>query len=76
MPGPACVPCGRAMRCDKNDVTVIIDGCQAWSGDRWKCLGCGALVVSGWGRGPLAEDFQGSFQHYDATADHRIKDHA
>lgn len=34
---------------------------KLWSGDLWKCEGCGAEIVSGTGRGPIAEHYQPDF---------------
>ena len=34
---------------------------KVWVGDLWECQGCGATIVSGVGRGPLAEHYQPDF---------------
>jgi len=34
---------------------------KVWSGDLWECEGCGAQIVSGVGRGPIAEHYQPDF---------------
>ena len=34
---------------------------KLWSGDRWECDGCGATIISGVGRGPLAEHYEPHF---------------
>lgn len=35
---------------------------KIWSGDKWKCQGCGAEIISGTGRDPIAEHYQPDFQ--------------
>lgn len=30
-------------------------------GDRWECEGCGAMILSGFGREPIAEHYQPEF---------------
>lgn len=35
---------------------------KLWCGDLWKCAGCGAQIVFGTWRAPVAEHFQGSFE--------------
>ncbi len=34
---------------------------KIWVGDRWECEGCGAVIVSGVGHGPIAEHYQEGF---------------
>jgi hypothetical protein len=34
---------------------------RLWAGDRWECEGCGAVIVSGVSRAPLAEHYQPDF---------------
>ncbi len=34
---------------------------KLWEGDRWECEGCGANIVVGVGRGPIAEHYQPTF---------------
>src|SRR5678816_3389465 len=34
---------------------------KVWVGDKWTCEGCGATIVSGFGREPLAEHYQDGF---------------
>ena len=56
---PVCVPCKREMKANKTGrvLEVIVRGegrpYQLWSADEWKCEGCGATVISGYGRGPM-----------------------
>ncbi len=40
---------------------------KLWSGDLWKCEGCGTEIVNGVGRGPIREHFEGDF--HKVTAD-------
>lgn len=59
--------CGRFMRVAKNGVTVeeqMEDGApyKLWGDDLYRCPGCGAEVVSGFGRQPLAEHYQPTYQ--------------
>lgn len=35
---------------------------KLWDGDRWECPGCGASIVVGTGRVPVAEHFQPDFE--------------
>lgn len=39
---------------------------KVWCGDKWQCEGCGAEIVSGTGRSPIAEHYQPAFA--DMTA--------
>jgi hypothetical protein len=43
---------------------------KVWAGDRWECEGCGAVIVSGVGNGPIAEHYQPNFaeniEHFGA----------
>ncbi len=41
-----CVQCREEMRCDKNGVGVHIGHGYVYAGDRWKCYGCGAMIIS------------------------------
>lgn len=34
---------------------------KIWVGDLWECEGCGSRIVSGVGRGPLAEHYEDDF---------------
>lgn len=34
---------------------------KLWVGDRWECKGCHAVILSGFGRGPIAEHHQTDF---------------
>ena len=34
---------------------------KVWVGDLWECHGCGHELISGTGRGPLAEHYQPDF---------------
>lgn len=34
---------------------------KLWSGDLWKCHGCGAEIIVGVGRQPIAEHYQPDF---------------
>ena len=35
---------------------------KIWSGDKWKCHGCGAVIVVGCGSLPIAEHYQEGFE--------------
>ena len=55
--------CGRFMRCVKNGVTVeelLEDGAsyRLWDADLLECAECGAQVIAGVARHPLAEHWQ------------------
>lgn len=34
---------------------------KVWTSDRWECEGCGAVILSGFGRQPVAEHYQSDF---------------
>lgn len=34
---------------------------KVWAGDKWRCEGCGAEIVSGVGQHPIAEHYQADF---------------
>ncbi len=34
---------------------------KLWMGDKWKCQGCGAEIISGFGHSPIAEHYQPDF---------------
>lgn len=75
-----CVPCKLFFRPAKTGVVieegmplgpVQADGSpdrwgpyKLWSADKWKCPGCGAEVIFGMGRQPIAEHFE---KDYAAT---------
>lgn len=59
--------CGRFMRVKKNSVTVeelLEDGApyKLWDADLWECVACGAAVITGFAREPLAEHWHPSYQ--------------
>jgi len=63
---PICLTCQREMRVKKNDQRIVTHTAkdqphQVWSGDAWVCGSCGAHVVTGFGRVPVAESHQESF---------------
>lgn len=35
---------------------------KVWAGDLWECEGCGAQIVSGFGRAPITEHYQPDFK--------------
>lgn len=39
---------------------------KLWMGDLWECLGCGAQVIVGIGRGPISEHFHPDFSEMSA----------
>lgn len=54
---PICAKCGLTMRCVKNERNVREEASQTealpevpvWSGDEFRCNGCGARVIVGFG---------------------------
>lgn len=34
---------------------------KLWSGDLWECDDCGAIIIVGTGRSPIAEHYQANF---------------
>jgi hypothetical protein len=49
---------------------------KLWVGDRWECEGCGATILSGFGREPIAEHYQPEFAERVRTlqADFQVND--
>ncbi len=37
---------------------------KVWVGDRWVCPGCGAVILTGFGREPLSEHFMSDFKEW------------
>jgi hypothetical protein len=35
---------------------------KIWVADKWKCQGCGAEILSGFGHRPVSEDYKEDFQ--------------
>ncbi len=67
---PVCESCRVFFKCDKNSVAWIegapgSDGTwhpyRLWESDRWKCPGCGATILVGTGRVPVAERHEHGF---------------
>ncbi len=53
------------MRCEKNEFRIVKmdpEPYQIWSGDKWKCHGCGTEIVVGWARRPVSEVGEEDFQ--------------
>jgi hypothetical protein len=65
------------MRCRKTGrgVVTTVDGApyQIWHADEWICAPCGARVLTGFGRGPLATRGDPAF---DALLDVETRDEA
>lgn len=40
---------------------------KIWSGDRWRCPGCNAEIISGVAQQPTAEHYEQDFNHYLRT---------
>lgn len=34
---------------------------KVWVADQWTCEGCGAVILSGFGRGPISEHYKADF---------------
>jgi hypothetical protein len=49
---------------------------KLWSGDKWRCEGCGHEIISGTGAGPIAEHYQTDFEETRAklNADYQVND--
>lgn len=59
--------CGKFMSVSQNGVTVeelTDDGgpYKLWDADAWRCAECGSMVITGFGRSPLAEHWQPNYQ--------------
>lgn len=37
---------------------------KIWSGDKWRCQGCGAEILSGFGHDPISEHYQPEFKNW------------
>jgi hypothetical protein len=54
------------MQVSQNGVTVEeLDGdggpYRLWDADAWRCIECGAMVITGFARAPLAESWQPTY---------------
>lgn len=49
---------------------------KLWSGDKWRCEGCGAEIISGTGMSPIAEHYQDEFEQRKAqlNAEYQVND--
>jgi hypothetical protein len=49
---------------------------KLWSGDRWRCNGCGAEIISGVGHSAIAEHYQDGFSDLrkQLNADYQVND--
>ena len=59
-PRPVCVPCKREMYPNKTGRVLELlspapEPYQLWSCDEWRCKGCGAVVLVGFGRGSMVD---------------------
>lgn len=75
---PICVKCEQFFRPKKNDFKFIesmSDGqpYKLWAGDKWACEGCGAEIVVGVARYPIAEHFQPEFAQQVKTHKPELK---
>ena len=77
---PICIQCRRFFRPKKNGFyflegrPLVSDAkpgndaqwapCKVWSGDLWRCPGCGAEILSGFGQEAIAEQYQSRFAQY------------
>jgi len=79
---PVCVPCKREMKANKTGCVLELlspapEPYQLWSGDEWKCDGCGATVITGYGRAAMFDahaDPEGYAAHraYEAEIDNVV----
>lgn len=59
--------CGRIMRVKKNSVTVeelLEDGqpYKLWDADLFECVECGVEIITGFGKGPIAEHYEPTYE--------------
>ena len=59
--------CGRIMRVLKNSVTVeelMDDGAsyRLWDADLFRCPDCGVEIITGFGKGPMAEHYEPTYE--------------
>jgi predicted RNA-binding Zn-ribbon protein involved in translation (DUF1610 family) len=67
LPRPICVSCKREMRCAKNEFLVRgkrteTSPATVWSGDKFRCPGCEAEIVVGFGKGRVETNVYGADQ--------------
>jgi hypothetical protein len=58
--------CGRIMRVKQNSVTVeelFEDGApyKLWDADLFECVECGVTILTGFGKGPMAEHYEPTY---------------
>jgi F0F1-type ATP synthase beta subunit len=63
--------CGRIMRVKRNSVTVeelFEDGTpyKLWDADLYECVECGVEIITGFGKGPIAEHYQPTYEEQRA----------
>jgi hypothetical protein len=63
---PVCVTCCRDMMVEKNGVPFVEKGLnnrpyKLWEADKWRCQGCGAQVLVGFGTHPVAVQHEPDF---------------
>lgn len=66
---PVCVECLVEMRCAKNEQAVMMDGTSIYSGDRYKCPGCGNGVIVGFSSRPVATRYDGAPGQFEKALD-------
>ncbi len=64
---PVCFKCRCELRPLKNDFIVeeMADAenpYRVWSTDLWHCVSCGAKVIMGFGKEPIAEQFERDYE--------------
>ncbi len=63
-----CVQCREQMRCDKNEVGVNFGHGHVYPGDRFKCYGCGAMIISTTPKAIYAPDLLSQEEYLDMQA--------
>ena len=67
MPKLTCVRCRPYFKPKKNAIAVeegmprgdgVWGSYKLWQADLWECPGCGAQLVTGYGRNPIAEHYE------------------
>lgn len=69
MPGPTLNEAGERVPPAKpgNEEPERWEPYKLWTGDLWECQGCGARILSGFGREPIAEHYQPDFAQHVAN---------
>jgi DNA-directed RNA polymerase subunit RPC12/RpoP len=77
MPRPVCADCKIEFRCLKNDIVAeqLADfgSYRLWAADLWICPDCGHKIIVGFGKEPIAERHEASYDdRLHSIAEHKL----